>query len=155
MSNKYIGGHTMAIITSFANSNTNSPEWKIYNTVQTALNFISVCDFINLVMSNISNNLNNLSISQKLSLKLVAVYFCGKPNINIDEILLFILYGKFQELGIGESEVDSITLTPEQRLSVLEQIYLTAKDVINQKINELNNIVSWIYENPDFLPNES
>jgi hypothetical protein len=140
----------MAIIANFIESTEGSPESKIYETFKSAMVFISMVDFNVLALTNILTNVPNLNTSQKLALKLVASNFPkDSSDVSLNNILLFVLYGSFQSVGVSEEE---LALTILQREAILEQIYLTAKQVIQDKIAELNGLIDWTYEVPNWLP---
>ena len=143
-----INGVNKMPITSFAFSQENTPQKNIFYAVKKALMHCSIHDFINKVAENIILNVE-MSPVQKMSIKFVCKSFpMHKDDDNINNLLMYVLYGKFQDVGFDEAVEDA--LTNEQREQCLDQILKTAQYFLNNHINSLIVFASMQFEAPDW-----
>jgi len=138
----------MPFISSFITADPDSPEGKIFYAFKTSMQFISMVDFNARALGNILKNVTDLSVAQRLAVKLVASNY-PKDNFDtsLNSILMYVLYGSFEKFGIDEDEV---ALSVSQREAILFQIYYTAIEIINEKVMELCEVRDWDYEKPDW-----
>ena len=133
----------------FDNIDPASPEAEIIKIVKFSLKYKTPYAFVLLVVGRIFANVVGLNSSQKIAIKLVAKSLTLEAtDASIINVIKFILYGTFGQVGVEEA--DDSPLTNDQRASCLEQIYLTAKSVLDDKITEMQSKISWTYSEPDW-----
>src|SRR5690606_23797359 len=137
-------------VINFITAAPDTPEGKIVQTMRAAMQFISESDFTQACLTNILANIT-FTDPQRLAIKFASRGFTGLQSLEgINNLLQCVYYGTFDTIGVSESEVDA--LTSEQREAIVQQIYLTAKSIVDAKATELGDLAAWTYTTPDWVP---
>lgn len=136
------------MITSFSKAGVDTPAGKIYKTIVSSLNYMAYDAFVKKCTENILALASGLTIGQSVAIKMLAIQY-GKDPSQIDDVLLFVLYGGFESVGL--EEVVSEPLTKEQRAGMIAVIYNTAAQILTAKAIELTESASWEYDPPDWF----
>lgn len=135
-------------ILSFANSEDGTPENNIFKVIKRSLWYIAAPDLANRVIAFILTNVT-LTTTQKMAIKFVgSAANLKNDDDSVNNLLMYILYGGFQDIGFDEAVEDP--LTEEQREACLQQVFLAAKSVIVEHINEVQAFADIQFEMPDW-----
>ena len=136
-------------VPSFYQAADGSPEKNIFTVIKKALQYVAVEQYLMLCLGYILTNVTTLTTAQKVAVKFACFSFPKERwDENVNNLLMYILYGTFQEVNLDEAVENA--LTEEQREQILEQAFLAAKSVIYGQAQELQAILAIDYIIPDW-----
>jgi hypothetical protein len=137
------------MITTFYQATDGSPEKNIFSMVKKALQYVAVEQYLTTCLGYILTNVTSLSTAQKVAVKFACFAFPKERwDDNINNLLMYILYGTFQEVNLDEAVENA--LTDDQREQILEQAFLAAKSIIIAQAQELQTLIDIGFVAPDW-----